>query len=192
MRRGRTSLFEQTQDALAAIPGVRSVSMSEIGAFTGNEWGMTVKVDGYQPKEDEDMNPHVDGIGPRYFETLGVPLRGGREFTAEPTRRARQRSRSSTRRWRSSSFATRVPSAAVSGLAEARPPTSRLSASSSDLRTVQLNREAASIRLHPVPSGRSVTQLTFVVQHPRRCRRLPRPPFVRPCSASTRICRSSI
>ena len=77
------SLFEQTQDALTAIPGVRSASMSEIGAFTGNEWGRTVRIDGYQPKEDEDMNPHVDGIGPRYFETLGVPLVSGREFKAE-------------------------------------------------------------------------------------------------------------
>ena len=33
------SLFEQTQDALTAMPGVRSASMSEIGAFTGQRVG---------------------------------------------------------------------------------------------------------------------------------------------------------
>ena len=82
------ALFEQTQDALAAVPGVRSVSMSEIGAFTGNAWGMTVKVDGYQQKEDEDMNPNVDGVGPRYFETCSP---------ASSPRAARRRSIRSSR-----------------------------------------------------------------------------------------------
>ena len=58
-----TSLFQQLQEELGAVPGVARVSMSEIGVLTGNDWSMTVKVDGYQAKEDEDMNPSVDGVG---------------------------------------------------------------------------------------------------------------------------------
>ena len=76
-----TALFQRLQEALTAVPGVRNVSMSETGALTGNDWQMTVRVDGYQPKEGEDMNPSVDGVGPRYFETMGIPLVSGREFT---------------------------------------------------------------------------------------------------------------
>jgi putative ABC transport system permease protein len=76
-----TALYNRLQQELSGVPGVRGVSMSESGTLAGNEWFTTVRVDGYQAKEGEDMNPMVDGVGPRYFETMGVPLVTGREFT---------------------------------------------------------------------------------------------------------------
>src|SRR4030095_13638175 len=70
---------------IGAVPGVRGASMSEMGVFTGNNWGMTVRVDGYTAKEDEDLNPRVYGTGPRSCATMGVPLIAGREFTEKDT-----------------------------------------------------------------------------------------------------------
>jgi predicted permease len=75
------ALYDRLQRELAAVPGVRNVSMSEIGALTGSEWGMSIRVDGYQQKEGEDLNPNFDGVGPQYFSTMSIPLVRGREFT---------------------------------------------------------------------------------------------------------------
>jgi predicted permease len=73
--------FDALQRELSTVPGVRGVAMSEVGALTGNSWRSTVRVDGYQAKEGEDMNPGVDNVAPGYFSTMGTPLVAGREFT---------------------------------------------------------------------------------------------------------------
>jgi len=38
-------------------------------------------VDGYEPKEDEDMNPSFNAVGPGFFATMSTSLLAGREFT---------------------------------------------------------------------------------------------------------------
>jgi predicted permease len=81
-------LFQRLQEEVAAVPGVHGVSMAELGPLSGNDWTMTIRVDGYTAKEDENMSPNVDGIGPRYFSTMGIPLISGREFTPQDTKDA--------------------------------------------------------------------------------------------------------
>ncbi len=83
-------LFQRLQDTLKAVPGVRSVSMAELGPLSGNDWSMTIRVSGYTAKENEDLNPNVDSVGPGYFSTMGVPLLAGREFTPQDTATAAQ------------------------------------------------------------------------------------------------------
>ena len=41
----------------------------------------TVKVEGYTPKERENMNFDIDMVAPSFFSTIGVPILAGREFT---------------------------------------------------------------------------------------------------------------
>jgi predicted permease len=85
-----TGLYRRMQDELSAVPGVRDVSMSETGALSGSQWSQTIRVDGYQAKDGEDMNPSVDGVGPRYFATMGIPIVSGREFTERDVKGAPQ------------------------------------------------------------------------------------------------------
>lgn len=69
------------RDRVAAIPGVTAVSWANavpLGLDASRRW---VRVEGYEPREGEDMEFHYGIVGPRYFETMEVPLVRGRGFT---------------------------------------------------------------------------------------------------------------
>jgi len=72
--------FAQLQDQFAQQPGVTGVSLSANTPLTNSVWMATVNVDGYQAKDGEDVNPHLELVGPAYFRTMGLPVLTGREF----------------------------------------------------------------------------------------------------------------
>jgi predicted permease len=78
----RTQQFAaRLQEALTSTPGVLTATASEVPALTDSTWSSTVRIDGYERKEGEDMNPSVNGVGVGYFRAMGIPLVAGREFT---------------------------------------------------------------------------------------------------------------
>jgi predicted permease len=69
------------RDRVAAIPGVTNVSWASdvpLG-LSGGRRGL--RVEGYRKRDGEDMEFHYTMAGPRYFETMEVPLVRGRGFT---------------------------------------------------------------------------------------------------------------
>ncbi|MEZ5419355.1 MAG: ABC transporter permease [Vicinamibacterales bacterium] len=75
-------LFARLEEDLAAQPGVTAVSLSDEPILTGSASQRTVRVQGYEAQQGEDMNPWTLEVGPRFFETLGIPVLRGRAFTA--------------------------------------------------------------------------------------------------------------
>jgi predicted permease len=65
---------------LAAIPGVRSVSLCGATPISGAGANRAVIVPGYDPKPGEIRNVAENWVAPKYFETLGTPLLAGRDF----------------------------------------------------------------------------------------------------------------
>ena len=74
------ALAKTLHEQLRALPGVTSVSMAIVPAMTDRQSTQTVRVQGYEPADGEDMSPAINLVGPGYFETLGVPLVMGRAF----------------------------------------------------------------------------------------------------------------
>jgi predicted permease len=74
-------LFERVEQELAATPGVTGVTDGIVPLLSGDNWGNSVHVQGYNCAPDVDCGSRTNEIGADYFKTLGVPLVACREFT---------------------------------------------------------------------------------------------------------------
>ena len=74
------SFFEQLTAGLESLPDVHSAALASIVplGFTGQR--TRVELQGYTPRGGEDMEINFNVVGPRYFETMRIPLVQGREF----------------------------------------------------------------------------------------------------------------
>jgi macrolide transport system ATP-binding/permease protein len=79
------TLYRQLYDRLSALPNVRSVSMASYSPLSGSNSSSSLVVRGYTPQKGEDIDVTHLQIGPRYAETLGIPLLLGREFNLQDT-----------------------------------------------------------------------------------------------------------
>jgi predicted permease len=75
------AFFERVEDALAAQPGVTSVTAGTVPLLAGSNWGNSVRVQGFDAGPDTDTGSRFNQIAPGYFRALGIPLLSGREFT---------------------------------------------------------------------------------------------------------------
>ncbi|HZQ50983.1 MAG TPA: ABC transporter permease [Bryobacteraceae bacterium] len=73
--------FKQLTEKLRALPGVRSAALCLVPPLTFSEWDSAVAVQGYSAKPGEDMNPYVNYVSPGFFQTLGIPMLAGRDFS---------------------------------------------------------------------------------------------------------------
>ena len=74
----RLAVLSAATAEIARLPGVRAVSYSQLGIFSGGESSSTIAVDGYTPTGTDDRDSAVDAVGPGYFAAIGVPIVLGR------------------------------------------------------------------------------------------------------------------
>jgi putative ABC transport system permease protein len=78
----RGARVERLRDA-AAVSGVRSVSVAQMRLLTGGGWFTNNRVavgDGPMLPEDRRNRVWRNATTPGWFETMGIPLRSGRDF----------------------------------------------------------------------------------------------------------------
>ncbi len=75
---------------LEAIPGVRSASISGCTPLEGcGTPGRYIFAEGHMERTEDRRRVGVTFVAPRYFETLGIPLLAGRDFTFQDAGRSR-------------------------------------------------------------------------------------------------------
>ena len=86
----RLEFVRRVLERLSAMPGVEAVGMGSAlplaDEITGEEASVVPPGSAALPGEDRTVRGTV--VWPTYFETLGIPLRGGRSFTASDDGRA--------------------------------------------------------------------------------------------------------
>jgi predicted permease len=80
------ALFARVEDELRAIPGVTGVTAASVPLLAGNNWGNSVRVQGFEAGPDTDINSRFNQVGPEYFKTLNIGILAGREFTVADER----------------------------------------------------------------------------------------------------------
>lgn len=75
-----TQFFNQLVTELRAIPGVTNAAVARVPLLNGSEWDSSIRVQGYDAKEGEDMQAYMNSLTPGYFDTMGIRLVEGRDF----------------------------------------------------------------------------------------------------------------
>ncbi len=76
----RVNLHKQLVARLETLPGVRAATFSSPGFLIGGTYRTVPTVPGYAAGPDEDLTCHYMDVGPRFFETMKIPILAGRDF----------------------------------------------------------------------------------------------------------------
>jgi macrolide transport system ATP-binding/permease protein len=73
--------YEQLTERLSTLPGVRAATMAQNAPFDGG-FSRSILLEGQEAERGDRILIQVNRVGLRYFETLGIPLVDGRDFTS--------------------------------------------------------------------------------------------------------------
>jgi predicted permease len=78
-------LASQIASRIAGAPGVRGVTYSTNGLFSGTESSDAIIVPGFSATDARDRDALEDYVGPDYFGVVGIPILSGRGIEAQDT-----------------------------------------------------------------------------------------------------------
>ncbi|MDX2033828.1 MAG: ABC transporter permease [Blastocatellia bacterium] len=80
----RETFYRQLMAKIRSVPGIESASAINHLPLAGDTWGTDIVIEGRPlPPAGQDINAAFRVSRPDYFRTMGIPLRAGRDFTAQ-------------------------------------------------------------------------------------------------------------
>lgn len=86
----RVNYANQVASRLASLPGAKGVTFSKNGLFSGSDSSDTIKVEGFIPRQNGDLESPTERVGPNYFSLLKIPMIAGREIDARDVQTAQR------------------------------------------------------------------------------------------------------
>jgi putative ABC transport system permease protein len=81
-----SDLYKRILSRLESLPGAQSATLSNYGLLEGGYIAPVVSIPDYTPAPDEDMSAKCVTVGPRFFETMKMPILAGRDFGPQDER----------------------------------------------------------------------------------------------------------
>jgi predicted permease len=78
-------LHRQIEERLRALPGVQSVTLSEVGYISDSMENTNFLPEGETPNPDKDQSAWNNAVGSGFFHTMGIPILAGRDFNENDT-----------------------------------------------------------------------------------------------------------
>ena len=75
--------YRQIVERVQGLPGVRSAAIAQGPPFGNQGFLRSVFLEGRETSENDRILVQVNPVSPRYFQTLGIPLERGRDFTSD-------------------------------------------------------------------------------------------------------------
>jgi predicted permease len=79
------TLYRDISDRINQLPGVESAAIARFSPVSGYSSSHNFSIQGYRPPAGKEMKVHALPVGPRFFETLKIPLLLGRTIEERDT-----------------------------------------------------------------------------------------------------------
>jgi predicted permease len=76
------ALYARAQERVSAAPGVLSATFSRFGMLSGGRWIRVASHFASAGRGEREVNVNCNPVAPRFFETMGIPLVLGHDFTS--------------------------------------------------------------------------------------------------------------
>jgi predicted permease len=83
-----SGLYKKILERVEALPGVRSATLSSVPVIHPGQWGSPISILGYTTRQNEAVDTQGNYVGPRFFETVGIPVLLGRPIGPQDTAHA--------------------------------------------------------------------------------------------------------